>query len=109
MSSTDAFISLCDVESGFVLSRQPSVGKWGAATYKLAHAEPASGHRDNRAHPTDGPAAADEEPPAERVDEATQELGVASNEPVPPMPPMPIRRRGSDDVDESGEPWRVRL
>ena len=36
--------------AGFVLTRQPSAGKWGAATYALHVTEGADGHRDHRGH-----------------------------------------------------------
>ena len=36
--------------AGFVLTRQPSAGKWGAATYALHVTEGADKHRDHRGH-----------------------------------------------------------
>jgi hypothetical protein len=39
--------------AGFVLSRQVPAGKWGAATYALAHADDPIGHRTHRGHRLD--------------------------------------------------------
>ena len=59
--------------AGFVLTRQPPAGKWGAATYALAQTADPIGHRPHRGH---------------RPDEA---------ESHPPMTPMPDAL-GADDV-----------
>jgi hypothetical protein len=42
--------------AGFVLTRQASSGKWGAATYALKKTDEATGHRDHRGHRGNGEA-----------------------------------------------------
>ncbi len=36
--------------AGFVLTRQPAAGRWGAATYALGKTDRQEGHRDHRGH-----------------------------------------------------------
>ena len=66
---------------GFVLTRQPAAGKWGAATYVVAQTAPEAtdgiGHREHR-------------------DETA-----ASSHPMPPMDPMPYA--GGDAGEMEGE------
>ena len=71
--------------AGFVLTRQESVGKWGAATYALlqtaADASDGTGHRDHRGHEGDPT-------------------------PMTPMPPMPPAVQTGIDLNEDSD-WRI--
>lgn len=49
--------------AGFVLSRQPAAGKWGAATYALTKTGGAQEHRDHRGHSESAQAAVQTDAP----------------------------------------------
>jgi hypothetical protein len=67
---------------GFVLSRQPAAGKWGAATYVVAQtateATDGIGHRDHREH---------------------RDETAAASHPMPPMDPMPYAGGDADEME----------
>ncbi len=81
--------------AGFVLTRQQSAGKWGAATYALKRAGGDEDHRYHRGHRTDGaPVAAG----------AARDASATTNEPMPPMTPMV-----SPELSPPAPKWRRRL
>lgn len=63
---------------GYVLTRQPAVGKWGAATYALKITDGEKGHRDHRDHNTKAR--------PESPDAADDEMNCCPKVPMPPMP-----------------------
>jgi hypothetical protein len=75
--------------AGFVLTRQASPGKWGAATYALKKTDEATRHRDHRGHRGN-------QEPQDRTDAPMPPMPMAfpsqtdmpSKPPMPPMMPM---------------------
>ena len=76
--------------AGFVLTRQASGGKWGAATYTLIPTD--DGHRTHRGH-RDGPRNLNEE--------------TVQGDPMPPMHPMP--RGDAEDWARDDDGWSAEL
>jgi hypothetical protein len=94
--------------AGFVLTRQPPAGKWGAATYALKKAGGEDKHRDHRGHGAEGYSRNDfDAPDAPYAEGGRGGNGRASEAPksaMAPMPPMP-----SPTVSELATGWRKRL
>jgi hypothetical protein len=87
--------------AGFVLTRQPPAGKWGAATYALKRTGTGEDHRDHRGH------SATDAPDGPYGDGGGSGNGHAAEAPqcrMPPMPPMP-----SPTHSQSAPGWRRRL
>jgi len=103
--------------AGFVLTRQPPAGKWGAATYALIPTDGQEGHRDHREHREHS----SDDPPQDRSDDpnapyaegegdANSSDAEPGGDPIPPMPPMPsatAKRTTSTKTDLSR--WRRRI
>jgi hypothetical protein len=66
--------------AGFVLNRQAPAGKWGAATYALAKAGDALGHRTHRVHKPDGFEPGGPKPPMTPMRDAVDATDVAPGE-----------------------------
>ena len=95
--------------AGFVLTRQASAGKWGAATYALGETGGQEGrreHREHREHNVEGP---QRTRPETLYAANSSNLG-ANYGPKPPMTPMPSdtpQQSTSTDTDHPG--WRKRI
>jgi hypothetical protein len=89
--------------AGFVLTRQPPAGKWGAATYALKRTGAGEDHRDHRGHrATDAP-----DGPYGDGDGEGSGNGHTAEAPqcrTPPMPTVP-----SPTHSQSAPGWRRRL
>jgi hypothetical protein len=87
---------------GFIFTRQPPAGKWGAATYALKEAD--QEHRGHWGHRTD---AAD--PPYDPDGDVDRRaFSRAANQPIAPKPPMvPMPKQSPGDL-EPPEPHRFR-
>jgi hypothetical protein len=109
--------------AGFVLTRQPPAGKWGAATYALKKTGGDEDHRDDRGDRAEEYPRNDfDAPDAPYADGSRGGNGRASETPksaMPPMPPTPPAAQGDDLCDNCGGmataanplnswPWRDR-
>ena len=100
--------------AGFVLTRQASAGKWGAATYALEETGGQERHRGHRGHREVEPLRTRIDAPDADGTGCTQSNDVgAENYPKPPMPPMPSatpQQSTSGDVAPHEEgPYEVEL
>jgi hypothetical protein len=99
--------------AGFVLTRQPSPGKWGAATYALERTT-ADRHREHRGHQVSVSGAnagnmadAPDGPYALAVSSRLAVQEPSSPVATPPMPPMHAEALSPDPV--ASPAWRLRL
>jgi hypothetical protein len=78
--------------AGFVFTRQPPAGRWGAATYALRRTHEAEGHRDHRWDRRAEGGYETYAPNGPYADGRYQsDVGsVCGISPIPPMPPMPL-------------------
>ena len=97
--------------AGFVLTRQASAGKWGAATYALAKTAGPDKHRGHRGHRTGKPQQTRTDSP-----NADGEGCTSSNDagpdygPMPPMPPMTSATpQQSKSAETDGPRWRKKI
>ncbi|MFP6888821.1 MAG: hypothetical protein VCF07_03545, partial [Nitrospinota bacterium] len=89
--------------AGFVLTRQASAGKWGAATYALKKTVGPDKHRGHRGHMTGKPPQIS--PDAPNADGTGSDYG-----PTAPMPPMPSATPQHFKLAETGGPrWRKKI
>ena len=100
--------------AGFVLTRQPPAGKWGAATYALIPTDGQEGHRDHREHGSDDPPQDRSDDPnapyAEGEIDANSGDAEAGGDPIPPMPPMPSATAKRTTSAKTNLPrWRARV
>jgi hypothetical protein len=90
--------------AGFVLTRQPSSGKWGAATYALETTNEGEGHRDHRGHSNDPAPDGADATYAPDVKRGRGDDGHGSGvtvSQVPPIPPMPSGSASYSGADPS--------
>lgn len=100
--------------AGFVLTRQPSAGKWGVATYALettGEENSHRGHRDQRAaEPGDGQSDAPYEPDGKSPANEIKGVSEADLRPEPPVPPMPpATEEGTGLTGANRANWKVRV
>ena len=97
--------------AGFILTRQGSVGKWGAATYALERTGEQERHRVHRGDSAESaPLNGTDAPRADANCAGNGREGEDVNAPMPPMPPMRSEPTApADEQINSARAWRMRL
>jgi hypothetical protein len=96
--------------AGFVLTRQPSPGKWGKATYALKLTDGWERHRGHRGHGTmESPRGRRDAPDAEGRGNTNGVDTGADAAPKPPMPPMPSAAAQPSSTEGEPRRWSARL